>query len=302
MNVHHLELFYYVARYGGVSAAARHMPYGIQQPAISAQILQLEATVGVTLFHRRPFKLTREGTDLFKFIQPFFGGLTEMGVKLRGGAETRLRIGTPEVVQRDYLPALLTRLRKSVAGFQFSLHSGRVEDIEAQLQEQEIDIGLATLIGKRAEGIRHKQLVCLPMVLLVPEKSNFTSTDDILKLDRIDLPLVTLPALEPACRLFQDELQRLHVEWFPTLEVGSLDLVNRYVAEGFGAGLSIATPATEWPRGVRALPLRNFPNVPFGALWMGKLSPLGAAFIQEAEKLAQEHYAEVPAASVRKKK
>ena len=36
MNVHHLELFYHVAKYGGVSAAARHMPYGIQQPAISA--------------------------------------------------------------------------------------------------------------------------------------------------------------------------------------------------------------------------------------------------------------------------
>jgi DNA-binding transcriptional LysR family regulator len=44
MNVHHLELFYYVARHGGVSAAARAMPYGIQQPAISAQILQLEAS------------------------------------------------------------------------------------------------------------------------------------------------------------------------------------------------------------------------------------------------------------------
>jgi len=42
MNVHHLELFYYVAKHAGVSAAARHMPYGIQQPAISAQILQFE--------------------------------------------------------------------------------------------------------------------------------------------------------------------------------------------------------------------------------------------------------------------
>ena len=212
MNVHHLELFYYVAKHGGVSAAARHMPYGIQQPAISAQILQLEDTLGITLFHRRPFKLTCQGTDLFKFIQPFFGGLTEMGERLRGGAETRLRIATHEVVQRD----------------------------------------------------------------------------------RIDLPLVTLPALEPVCRLFQDKLQRLRVEWFPTLEVGSLDLVSRYVVEGFGAGLGIATPATEWPRGVRALPLPDFPSVVFGALWMGKLSPLGAAFIEEAEKLAREFNA-VPA-------
>jgi hypothetical protein len=29
---HHLELFYYVARFGGISEAVRNIPYGIQQP------------------------------------------------------------------------------------------------------------------------------------------------------------------------------------------------------------------------------------------------------------------------------
>ena len=38
MNVHHLELFYYVARFGGIGAAVRNIPYGIQQPAVSAQV------------------------------------------------------------------------------------------------------------------------------------------------------------------------------------------------------------------------------------------------------------------------
>ena len=33
MNIHHLELFYYVAKFGGISEAVRNMPYGIQQPA-----------------------------------------------------------------------------------------------------------------------------------------------------------------------------------------------------------------------------------------------------------------------------
>ena len=37
MNVHHLELFYYVARHGGISRALQYMPYGIQQPAVSGQ-------------------------------------------------------------------------------------------------------------------------------------------------------------------------------------------------------------------------------------------------------------------------
>ena len=42
MNVHHLELFYYVARYGGIMPAVRNIPYGIQQPAVSGQVVQLE--------------------------------------------------------------------------------------------------------------------------------------------------------------------------------------------------------------------------------------------------------------------
>jgi len=50
VNIHHLELFYYVAGHGGISEAVRHMPYGIQQPAVSDQVIQLEESLGVTLF------------------------------------------------------------------------------------------------------------------------------------------------------------------------------------------------------------------------------------------------------------
>ena len=53
MNIHYLELFYYVARHGGISEAVRNMPYGIQQPAMSSQVIQLEESLGLTLFQRR---------------------------------------------------------------------------------------------------------------------------------------------------------------------------------------------------------------------------------------------------------
>ena len=50
MNVHHLELFYYVAKHGGISAAVRHIPYGIQQPAVSGQMGALEADLKYPYF------------------------------------------------------------------------------------------------------------------------------------------------------------------------------------------------------------------------------------------------------------
>jgi len=77
MNPHQLELFYHVAKFKGVSRAARQMPYGIQQPSVSAQVNALERDLGVTLYERRPFKLTPAGEELFKFVEPFFGRIAQ---------------------------------------------------------------------------------------------------------------------------------------------------------------------------------------------------------------------------------
>jgi DNA-binding transcriptional LysR family regulator len=285
MNIHHLELFYHVARCRGVSAAARQMPYGIQQPAISAQILQLENSLGKTLFHRRPFALTAEGETLFTFIEPFFAKLPAMAERLRGGADHSLRISCPEIVQRDYLPALLGAVQARVPGFHFTLESGRVEEIEANLRSGKIDLGLATSAGPKDNAIRHHELLRMPLVLLVREADGPATAAEILGLDRIDLPLVTLPRGEPAVIAFQQELQRRKIEWFPMLELASLDLVARFVAEGYGAGLVLDMPGAARPPGVRALPLLEFPAVSFYALTLGQRSPMVELFIAEAERV-----------------
>src|ERR1044071_7963576 len=93
MNVHHLELFYYVAKHGGISAAVRHIPYGIQQPAVSGQMRALEENTGAKLFERTPFRLTPAGEKLFAHVQPFFEQLDALAADLRGGVQAELRIG-----------------------------------------------------------------------------------------------------------------------------------------------------------------------------------------------------------------
>src|SRR5215218_11229320 len=87
MNVHHLELFYYVAKHAGISAAVRHIPYGIQQPAVSGQMRALEENTGAQLFERSPFRLTPAGEKLFAHVQPFFENLDAVEADLRGGTQ-----------------------------------------------------------------------------------------------------------------------------------------------------------------------------------------------------------------------
>lgn len=286
MNIHHLELFYHVVRFGGVSAAARQMPYGIQQSTISSQIIQLEDDLGKSLFRRRPFELTAEGRLLFEFIEPFFSGLDPMADRIRGGAENHLRIACPEVVQRDYLPALLAAVRNRRPDFHFALESGRMAEIKEGLRGGRIDVGLATLSGEELPGIDYHPLLRMPMILLVSKKSGITDVRQILEKDRIDLPLITLPHHEPSCRTFLTKLHQQGVDWFPSLELASLDLISRYVASGFGVGLSVLIPDVPISKDLRVLKLEGFPEVLFGAFTSGPPSPLLRQFLDEAESVA----------------
>ena len=145
LNPHHLELFYYVARHGGISRALRQIPYGIQQPAVSGQILQLEETLGVKLFTRTPFRLTPEGDELFRFVRPFFANLDAVEARLRAGSAPTLRIGAAESVLLDHLPAVLKDLRRQQPRLQLELRSGFQPELESWLQERQIDLAVAAL-------------------------------------------------------------------------------------------------------------------------------------------------------------
>lgn len=288
VNIHHLELFYYVAKHQGVSAAARHIPYGIQQPAISAQIIQLEDSLGVTLFQRRPFELTEHGRELYAFISPFFSGLPKLAESLRGGNEVRLRVGAPAAIQYCYLPRLLKALRRRFARLEFSLVTGWQSEFEARLLAGDMDLAVTSMFGKPATGLRHQELLSLPMALLVPEKSRIKGADDFWKQDRIDEPLICVEAVDALCRCFQHELQKRKIEWYPALELAALDLVAEYVAQGFGTGLVIDQPDARPPSGTRRLRLTDFPPLTYVAMWQGKPTPLIETFLEGAAQMAGE--------------
>jgi DNA-binding transcriptional LysR family regulator len=288
MNVHHLELFYFVARHGGISEAVRQMPYGIQQPAVSGQVIQLEESLGVTLFHRRPFGLTPAGEELYRFIQPFFDNLQPVADKIRGGIIQHIRIGASEIVLRDHLPALLLRMRTQFPKFKVTLRDGYHPQLESWLQRQELDLAVTLLDGKPPSGANGLPLLSLPLVLLVPKSSRLKSADELWSLDRIEDPLVSLPANEAICRSFQRGLVKRKVDWFPSIEVSALALVETYVANGNGIGLSVALPQARVHPQLRALPLEDFDPVTLGVLWQGQPTPIMEAFlrsIQEAAKI-----------------
>src|SRR5581483_10138596 len=133
--VHHLELFYYVAHHGGIMPAVRNIPYGIQQPAVSSQMAQLEEYLGVTLFHRRPFKLTAEGQKLYTYVQPFFSNLEKIAGEFQGGQARQVRIGASTTVLREHVPELFRSVQAKFKDLKMSLREGFFRDLEALLEQ-----------------------------------------------------------------------------------------------------------------------------------------------------------------------
>jgi len=237
MNIHHLELFYYVARHGGIAEAVRNIPYGIQQPAVSGQVAQLEQYLGVTLFQRRPFALTPAGEKLYHFIQPFFANLDSVASELQGGTARQIRIGASTTVLRDHLPDFLRNVRKKFPNLKVGLREGYQAELEGLLQKEELDLAVTLIEKKSSPGIHSVALLELPLVLLVEKSSGIASPETLWERDKIEEALICLPAAEAICKTFQQGLGRLGVDWFPSIEVSSIDLIETYVANGFGIGL-----------------------------------------------------------------
>jgi len=287
MNPHQLELFYHVAKSRGVTRAARQMPYGIQQPSVSAQVNALERDLGVTLYERRPFRLTPAGQELFRFVEPFFGRMTEVRAKLQGAAH--LRIGASPIVFRDYLPPVLKAVQRQFPQLSMILRALNQPELIAAIEQDELDVVISLIPDNLSTTLRAVDILQLELVLLVLKSSNVKAAKDLWANKRIVEPLISLKPNELICQLFQQTLTSRGLSWLPKIEMDSLDLIEKYVEKGFGVGLSIRAPRKRWPSTIRVLQLPNFRPVRLGVVYRSesKLEPqVCGAFLEEVRRQA----------------
>jgi DNA-binding transcriptional LysR family regulator len=293
MNIHYLELFYFVAKHGGIAAAVRNIPYGIQQPAVSGQIAKLEESLGAKLFQRRPFALSPTGLELFEFIKPFFDNIDIVAERFRQNSSPRLRIAAPAIVLHDYLPQILQRVRLKFPAFRLYLHEAARIEAERLLLARDVDLAIMLIDKKSRAGIQVRPLLELPLILLVRRKSKLARAEELWKRDKIEETLVSFARTDPVHACFQRGLQRLGVEWFCGIEVNSARLIEHYVASGYGIGLTVAVPGFMPPPQLRALPLSHFAPVVIGVAWSGKLSSIALQLLAEFDIEAEKQRARV---------
>ena len=261
------------------------MPYGIQQPAVSGQILQLEEYLGQKLFHRRPFVLTPAGERLFRFIQPFFENLELVSGELRGHQNKELRLAASTALLREYGPRLLDRVKQHVPDLRLKLHEADQTMAEDYLLAQEVQLAVTELYTKPTSGILTEVLAQLPLVLLVAATAKYKKPKEIL--EQRPLPLISVPATSALYRTFQDGLRQRGPDWEINIELSTLEMVQTYARAGYGIGLSIRTPGLEFGPDLRAIDLDEFPRLQIAAFWQEPLAVLPSLFLEEIRKEAR---------------
>ena len=115
MNLHQLATFQIVAKYCSYVRAAEELHFS--QPAVSAQIRQLEDSMGIKLFDKigRKTHLTQAGEELYLYSQKIFSLIDETMETmeaLRSPYYGRLSIGADTTVGTYVIPKLLGKFHQ----------------------------------------------------------------------------------------------------------------------------------------------------------------------------------------------
>lgn len=289
-NIYHLELFYYVARYGGITLASHHNPYKVGQPNISLLMRELEETLGGPLFSRSPFGLNPSGRDLYKVLRRLLDDLPSVVRKIKSRATQPqvLRIGTAPVVLREFLPEAMEIIHAQFPGLRFVFQQGLQLQVDNWLYSGQVDVAI-TVMGRPCPAqYRMEHLLDIPLVLLVAASSPLLSAADLWKAGATRSYELVAPHAEDALtRLFREGLKPLRVEWPCAFEVDSLEAIENLARRKGRVGLYVAVPGRPVPSGFRALPLPRFPAARIGVCWRAGSHPSVDVLVRELRKLAR---------------
>ncbi|WP_405484201.1 LysR family transcriptional regulator [Streptomyces sp. NBC_00009] len=172
MELRHLRYFAAVAETRHFGRAAERLR--MAQPPLSQAIRQLEAELGVALFHRttRQVGLTGAGEVFHTDVVRILRSVDEAAARAQRfaqGAEGILRIGLTGSAGYRHLPELARTVKRELPGVALEVHTEMFTPAqEAALSESRLDIGVLRP-PVRGEGITCRDIAQEPLVLVLPE-------------------------------------------------------------------------------------------------------------------------------------
>ena len=284
-----LETFRVVAQEGQVSAAARLL--NLSQPAVTAQVRQLEAGLGRPLFvrHAGGVRLTEEGRLLLDYARRVHGLLEEAGERVAGAAPLRgsLVLGASTTAAAYVLPPVL---HSFLAGHRLAgarLDVGNTDEVLERVRRGRLPLGLVEGLT-RAPGLSLEPYLADELVAVRAAHPPAPLAAVRSARDLASVPLLWREAGSGTRAVVERALRRLHPGLAPRegdLVLGDTEAIKACAALGLGIGfLSRWSIQSELGRHLQVVPLPDLsiPRTFSWALPSGGLSGPAGAFLRHA--------------------
>lgn len=296
MEFRHLRYFLAVADALHFTKAAEGLP--VSQPALSAQIKQLEQEVGVPLFDRvgRSVQLTRAGAI---FREHARRALQEMELAQAAITEEEglqrgtLTVGVVQTVNAYLIPEIVGRFSTLHPLVSLKLDELSGPDIEAGVRSGSLEVGIG-FVPVASERIESQALFEEDLVLIVSPYHRFAQRRQLSLSALAKESLILLSNMFCTRRVLNVSFEQAGVRPRVIVEMNSI--------EGILATVRRSNLATVLPRlslgltrthALRAIPLKNpTPRRGVGLLWKkgGYRSGAAKALADQVRTVVDEHW------------
>jgi DNA-binding transcriptional LysR family regulator len=246
MDFDQLRTFTEVAKLGSFSRAAEKVMRS--QPAVSAQIRQLEEEYGQKLFDRtaKAVRLTPAGEVVLEYARQLLElrntsaqAVSHWNGTLRG----TLSIGANEGTFLYVLPKVLARYHRKFPEVRISVYRSFTHKVSEKVEEGAVDVGVLTMPVKSA-SMKVIPVFRDRILLMVGPGSPLFNRRSATLQEFAQQPII-LPKTGSIRKVIEKNLRPFRDNLKVTMELTSVTMIKRFVAAGFGVSLICASFARE---------------------------------------------------------
>jgi DNA-binding transcriptional LysR family regulator len=246
MDFDHLITFVEIAKQGSFSRAGQKLYRS--QPAVSAQIRQLEQEYGQKLFDRvgKSVRLTVAGETLLEYAGRL---LTLRNESLRAVADQSstprgtLAVGANEATCLYVLPDIFAEYSRRFPSVQISIYRNFSHKVLEKVEDGTVDVGIVTMPVK-SPSLKVHSIFRDRLMLMVDPANPLAAYKSVRTSDIAEQPLIfpkTGFMRQVLDKQFRPYRSRLRV----TMELPSVGMIKRFVAAGLGVSIISETFAKD---------------------------------------------------------
>jgi LysR family nitrogen assimilation transcriptional regulator len=231
MNLKTLRYFVAIADAGSFTAAATAV--SIAQPALTRQLHDLEADLGVQLLqrHSRGVRLTQAGATLYESARRMLAEAARVRARLDGSAdaddvESTVVLGVSPTLTRVLLPGVFERCHSGLVGVKLVVREAFTPQLLEGLERGQLDIAVVTN-PEPDPSLSLQLLLAEPFALITPADRGMPDVVTLPMLARVPLLMTRLhrSIVEP---MMVPLGARLNIQ----AEIDSVDAISELVLQG----------------------------------------------------------------------